>query len=441
MNKKNTEGQKTKGMLGKVMGGFGIGTIVIVILAVVLLLIGGFASNETENWTIVQHPVDFGLGDTDVGDGKIIVEDEKNPWIPKFFGTTKTYPDNVTEFFSDKDDEGGEDGDTTTDKSVKVVFKDKGTASFSAQVVYETPIALADQVEFHKLAKGKMEVASKTVQTALNQACRFVASGMTASEFIEKQEQVVLDINEQMKNNKLVSAKWHIEIVDVQISDIKPDDMTLQLFAKQQEALLNAKTAEAKESEFKMKKLETEADYEQQIAQAKGEADMVAMTATTDARREAELATIEAQRKVDVQELQKLEAQALSDKMEIDANALFLVAEIDAEAKLKVAEIAKLSAIEQASAIVALAEAEEEKIRLAGAMTEQERVRLEIQKEQNIGVADAWANGNRLTPDFIIGGGGEGGNVGDINSTLFSMKLMESMGMLESTNGVAKVTR
>lgn len=415
--------------LKKAGKGIGIGTIVAVVLLLALGIFGGFASNETENWTIIQRPWDIGGGEPDVGDGKILVENEKNPFIFKCFGTEATYPDNVTEFFSSKDDEGGESGDTTKDTSVKVVFKDKGTASFSAQVVYETPTMIADQVEFHKLAKDDMRKASKTVQTALNQACRFVASGLTASEFIEGQELVVQKINDEMKSNELLKNKWHIDVVDVQISDISPDDMTLQLFAKQQEALLNAKTAEAKKSEYDMKKIETDADYSQKIAEAKGKAEMEKMKAVTDAEREAELARIEAQKKVTVAELAKAQADQIRQKMAIDADA-----------KLQVATIEKQEAEQKAEAIKLLAKAEEERIKLAGAITEKEQKTLEIAKERDIGVANAWANGNRLTPDFVIGGntGGSDANNGDLNNTLLSLKLMESMNMIDGKKVIGK---
>lgn len=416
-----------KGKFGKIAGGFGIGTIVVVILAVVLLLIGGFSSNETENWTIVQHPFNFGMGDDAVGAGKILVENEKNPWVPKLFGSTETYPDNVTEFFSSKEDEGGDDGDTTTDKSVKVVFKEKGTASFSAQVVYETPYMLKDQLEFHKLARGDMKKVSKTVQTALNQSCRFVADNMTASQFFESQQEVVQQINELMKNNTLLRDKWKIVIVDIQISDIVADDVTLTLFSEQQTALLNASKAVANQEKFHQQEIEKVAEYKKLIAEEKGKADMVKMKAVTDAEREAKLAIIEAQRKVDVAALEKSQADEIRQKMEIDANA-----------KLRVAEIERAQAEQKAEAVKLLAKAEQERIQLAGAITEKEQVALTINKERDIGVATAWANGNRLTPDFIIGGTGADGS-GDLNSTLFSMKLMDSMGLLNSTNSYAPV--
>lgn len=412
--------------------GIGIGVIGAVVVAIALGVFGGFTSNTAENWTIVQRPVDwFKGGDPDVGDGKIVVADEKEVFIIKFFGDEQTYPDRVTEFFSDVDGEGVEDNDgDTVDRSVKVVFMEKGTARFSAQVVYETPFTLKEQYEFHKMAKGRMATVSKTVQTALNESCRFVATKRTASEFFEQQQEVVQELNTLMKSNTLLKDEWKIRIIDVQISNITPDDKTEELFVAQQEALLNAKTAEANKEKFKQEEQEKVAEYAKLIAEEKGKAEMIKMKDVTDAKRVAELATIEAQKKVDVAKLEKIQAE------EIKAKAL-----INATQKLEVAEIEKAEAVEKAQAIVELAKAEEEKIRLAGAMTEQERVRLEIQKEEAIGVASALVSGTALVPQFIVeAGGGEGGTGGNTAlETLMTMRMVDDL--VGRTNGVAKVTR
>lgn len=410
--------------------GIGIGAIVVVVVVIGLALLGGFTSNETENWTLVQRPWDIGGGDPTIGGGKIIVENEKNPFIFKCFGTKATYPDNVTEFFSDRDDETDASGDAS-DKSVKVVFKEKGTASFSAQVVYETPVLMQDQLEFHKLARDNMKVVSKTVQTALNQSCRFVAANMTASEFFEGQEIVVQKINTLMKENTLLRDKWKILIVDVQISNINPDKRTLDLFAKQQEALLNAKTAEANKEKFIQQELETVAEYANNIAIEKGKADMEKMKMVTDAQREAELATIEAQRKVDVQALAKEEAEELRLKMSIDASAL-----------LEVALIAKEEAGARAEAVIITAKGEQERITLAGAITEKEKVLAEIQAKKEVMVAGEIAKQKWVpeTLNIISSGGSDGGEAPatSVMQNLINMKLLAGVGLIDDAKPVVK---
>jgi hypothetical protein len=402
-----------------------LGIAVIAVVVIGTIVVGGVGYNEDSNFTVIQYRL---------GGDPVVKAD--NGMFFKWFGVTDVYPDKDIIYFSKDPREGSKD-----DESIPTLFTDKGKGWWDFQVTVRNPTSESDQVDFHRMVKGDYENYRNALNARLKDAGRKYAESKTASEAAEAQSDFKAFVEDALMNDNILDTEFHSKVISVELTGVDFDPKTDELFATQQESLLLKKQADIDAEKFTQQTLSTKAEYAQKTAQAKGEADMIAMTATTDAEREAKLATIEAQRKVDVQELEKLEAQALSDKMAIDAQAVYLVAEIDANAKLMVAEIAKMSAIEEASAIVALAEAEEEKIRLAGAMTEQERVRLEIQKEQNIGVADAWANGNRLTPDFIISGGGEGGNVGDINSTLFSMKLMESMGMLDSTNGVAKVTR
>ena len=63
----------------------------------------------------------------------------------------------------------------------------------------------------------------------------------------------------------------------------------------------------------------------------------------------------------------------------------------------------------QADQKIAAAKAKEQEIKLSGAMTEQERIRLEIEKETRVGVAKAWAEGiSKLTlpHTLMVGTGG-----------------------------------
>jgi hypothetical protein len=169
------------------------------------------------------------------------------------------------------------------------------------------------------------------------------------------------------------------------------------LFQAQQEADLQKKKAEAEKANLVMQKERTVAEYEQQIAASKGAAEVEKIKAVTDAERQKELAEIDAQQKVAVAELEKQRAT-------VEASKKLEVADIQKKEETTKLEIIKLQAQQQ----VEEAKAKEQQIKLSGAMTEQEKVRLEIEKETKIGVAAEWAKGisnMKLPSTMLIGGG------------------------------------
>ena len=133
--------------------------------------------------------------------------------------------------------------------------------------------------------------------------------------------------------------------------------------------------------------------------------------AVTDAERQKELAEISAQQKVAVAELEKQQAT-------IEANKKLEVAEIQRKEEAAKLEVIKI----QSEQKVATAKAKEQEIKLSGAITEAEKVKLEIEKETKIGVATAWAKGistMQLPETVMIGSGAAEGNpVNDLLSLL-----------------------
>ena len=81
---------------------------------------------------------------------------------------------------------------------------------------------------------------------------------------------------------------------------------------------------------------------------------------------------------------------------------------------------------------MAEAQAKQKEIELSGAITEQERIRLEIEKETKIGVAAAWASGisqMKLPETMMLGSGGTDGNpVNDLINLLTVEKAKEVSG-------------
>ena len=105
-------------------------------------------------------------------------------------------------------------------------------------------------------------------------------------------------------------------------------------------------------------------------------------------------------------------------KAEIEVEKQKEVARIEAEKQFAVAEVQKKTEAEKLEAIklqaeqkVATAEAKKKEIELSGAITEQERVKLEIDKETKIGVAKAYADGigKMKLPTVMASGNGVGG--------------------------------
>jgi hypothetical protein len=147
-----------------------------------------------------------------------------------------------------------------------------------------------------------------------------------------------------------------------------------------------------------MEKERTVADYEKQIAEAKGKAETEMMKATTDAERQKKLAEIEASKKVEVEKLAKEEALVKAQKQ-------LELAEIT-----KNEETIKLETIRiQADQKVAEAKAKEQQIKLSGAISETDRLKLEIERDTRIEVAKAIAGGlsqTKLPETVIIGGQG-----------------------------------
>lgn len=139
------------------------------------------------------------------------------------------------------------------------------------------------------------------------------------------------------------------------------------------------------------------------------------------------MAEIAAQQKVAVEQQAKLEAQTMLSKeleiMEMEKK----IAETKANKELAVAKLEKEAAEQTSSKIKMLAEAEQQKIKLGGAITEERRVLAEIARDRDIGVARELAN--IRTPTFVSGQGGPGG--ANLTDTLVNLKLMTSLGILD----------
>ena len=291
---------------------------------------------------------------------------------------------------------------------VQVIFSNKGRGDISSQVVYRLFTDAESIMKMHQYAAGNIDIIDNLVLSKLKDIAMLHASNITSSQAVEDREQLAVNIRKDIVGNKELAAMG-IVVEQFSITKINFDEKTDALFAKQQEADLQKKTAEAEEQKLIMEKKRT-------IAEAEGKAKTEMMKATTDAERQKKLAEIEAQKKVEVEKLAKEEALIKAQKnLEIVE-----IQKQEEKAKLEVIQI-------QAEQKVAEAKAKEQQIKLSGAMSEQERIRLEIEKDTRVKIAEAWAAGVakvKLPETMIVGGTGNTGTANPVE-TLINLMTIE----------------
>ena len=355
---------------------------VAVIIAVILALFASCSmmhSNDIQEFQVIQSVT----GETSIR--------AEGGYYFQMFPKVWTYPKVHSVFFSNDEKESSDkDG-------VEVIFSNKGRGDISSQVVYRLSTDSESILKMHQYAAGNIEIVDNLVLSKLKDIAMEHASNITSSQAVEDREQLAINIRKDIVNNKQL-ADMGIIVEQFSITKINFDDKTNALFAKQQEADLQKKTAEAEKQKLIMEKERTVADYEKQIAEAKGKAETEMMKATTDAERQKKLAEIEASKKVEVEKLAKEEALVKAQKQ-------LELAEIT-----KNEETIKLETIRiQADQKVAEAKAKEQQIKLSGAISETDRLKLEIERDTRIEVAKAIAGGlsqTKLPETVIIGGQG-----------------------------------
>lgn len=303
-------------------------------------------------------------------------------WYARFFPRIWNYPKASVEICSETDKD-----------AVQLLFSNKTTASLNCQIGYRIDSTNDEQViRLHQLVEGKDEKIWKIVQTSLQTAAQRVASQYTPSESVEKFDEFQQKIANTILHDSDLLEKG-IDVVSFTCAGLpKYDKQTLEQFDRQKAADLAKRLAEAEKMKYEAEVLKTEANYKQQIAEQKGQAEAEMAKAVQAAEKEKKLAEIEAQKKVAVQELEKQEAMIKAGKekevAEIEVQKQKEVAKIEAEKLLEVAEIQKkteaanLEATKlKADQMVAEAKAKKEAITMAGAITELQQAELDLQKQ------------------------------------------------------------
>ena len=354
-------------------------TITIGVVFIFALIIGitCFHSNDLQEFQVIQAM-----------DGDTTIRAEGG-WYFKCMPRIWTYKKVNSVFFSNEEKESKDkDG-------IEVIFSNKGRGDISSQVVYRLYTDNERIMKLHQYAAGDIDIIDNLVLSKLKDIAMAHASNITSSQAVEDREQLAANIRKDIVNNQQL-AEMGIIVEQFSITKINFDDKTNALFQKQQEADLQKKTAEAEKLNLQMQKEKTIAEYEKQVAESKGKAEVEKIKAVTDAERQKELAEIKGKQEVAVAELEK-------QKATIEANKKLEVVEIQ-----KKEEKAKLEVIQiQAEQKVAEAKAKEQQIKLSGAMSEETKYRLDIEMKTRVEVAKAFAEGigkMKLPETFIMGG-------------------------------------
>lgn len=308
-----------------------------------------------------------------------------------------TYPKASVEICNEKDKD-----------AIRMQFSNKTTASLACQIGYRIDSTNDEEViKLHQLVEGSDDKIWRIVQTSLQTAAQRIASQYTPSESVEKFDEFSSKISKAIIHDPDLLAKG-IDVVSFTCAGLPEyDPETKAQFAKQKEADLAKRLAAAEKEKLEAEILKTEANYKRELAEFRGKAEAETAKMTTEAERTKKLAEIAAQQKVEVEKLEK-------EQMLVKASKELEVAEITKQTEAKQLEIIKIRADQK----VVDAQAKQKEIDLSGAITEQERVKLEFDMKTKIGVAAEMAKTYaHWNPQVIQVSGGNG----QISSTTSSL--------------------
>ena len=309
----------------------------------------------------------------------------------------------------------GHDGDT-----LKIQFNNKSTADLNCMIGYRIDGASKEQfIKLHQQVEGSDEKIWKLVLTEVNTIAQCVASQFDPSEVIggEKFPEFVKAMATAVMHNEIL-LKQGID-VDVFKVDGKPDPDpdTKRQFAEQREAALAKELAKSQ-----VKKLEAETERERAEAARKTEHEKIEAQALMakeklDYERQKQNEVIAAQKKLELAQIAKQEAEVKAQQeaevAKVEANKLREVAEI--EKQTEAARLEKEKLVAEQVKVAALAK--KEQIEKSGAITEKEKLQLEIGMKTKIGVAEAYgkALASAKLPQMMVVGGGSDGKTSNAN--------------------------
>ena len=416
--------------------------VIIVVLGIVSIF-GGIGKNDAPNWQINQSV-----------NGKITVRD-KAGWYLKWFATVTTYPRFVSARLNDIVD----DGDASIE-SIRTTFNDGGTAQISTDVRYSTPISETSRKLFHQQFSGNIDNATIAVKSHLTNCIKATGPLMSASEnqsarkaeftqlvwdqledglykmkrvetevdkdigliatntkmaitpSKEKEVLITTELLVDKDGNPLIAKAsplvgYDIRIVQFSVTETAYDSQTLTQFATKKKSYLAAEQSKADREKEKQERLNIIEKGLREVAEAQAAGNVAKETAVVAAQLKAEVAM-----------QAKLEAETKAEM----ALSVSTTEKMEAQIKLDTADL-------DAQSIVLLAKAEQEKIRLAGALTELEQAQIDAQVQIATNVAEHLS---KIPVPLITMGGGSGADGGGgMLKDLINLKLMTDSGILQ----------
>ena len=371
--------------------------------------------NDVQNLQVIQSI-----------DGDITVRREGG-WYTMICPRIWEYPKASVEICNEKDKD-----------AIVMQFSNKSTAMLACQIGYRIDSTNDEQIiKLHQQVEGADEKIWAKVRTTLQTVAQCIASQYSPSESVEKFPEFAKKIQSAIVHEPSLLAEG-IDVVSFTCAGLpKYDTETIAQFAKQKEADLAKRLAEAEKIKLEAEKLKVEANYQMQIAEQKGQAEAQMAKDVQSKEREKKMAEIEAAKAVEVAKLEKeravIEVERQKEVARVEAEKLFAVAEVQKKTEAENLEAIKLRAEQK----VAEAEAKKIAIEKSGAITELQQAQLDLEraiaqyKWESIGKAIA---GVKL-PQMVTLGGGDAAK-GGVNP----LEQLIQMMTLEKLNGVGTTT-
>lgn len=339
------------------------------------------------------------------------------------------------------------------------MFNDGGSAVMNAMVRFASPVTVDGKRNFHQLFGGDQESVEAAVWAHLSDSMKSSGPVMSASEhqsarrgeftsLVQEQLQkglfemrrvsrtlqdqfddkgkpitvyateVVVDSTGKAKiSNNSPLTDFGIVVTQFSITDVTYDEQTQRQFAQKKEAFLSAEGSKAQREKEVQERLMVEERGRREKAEAESVALRKKAEEVINAQREKEVAELKAHKEKNIAETKASMELSVAQLNKQQAETL-------ATQQLECAKLDKMRAQEEADRQVMLAMAQEKALKIAGALSEKERILAEIERDKAIGVAEQLSHVQ--VPKFIINGGGEGGQ-----ANLLNLFLLQKLGVIQ----------
>lgn len=411
--------------------------------------------NDEQNIVVLQSVM---------GDMSVI---KKSGWYLKLCGTATTHPKYAKVYFSRDTREGG-----ASDESIPVVFNSGGTADISTYIQVAYPRLDDPILELHRLLGGDPKNIIDIIRPSMINTVKNTATLMSASAHQSaRRSDFVTYIKGQLENgpykmkpmvseiendDKSVTKEYSTELeLDENMKPIVIEESPLKRYGfivtqcdvtgtdYDPDTLAQFKSKRIAKNKAELAKIETQQQVQERLKlvetgkKDKQEIENKIILETTEAvltaQKEKEMAEIEAEKNKTVAMELKLQKEVEAEQKLSVATIAKQEAEMLAAQKLAVAEFDKKIAIENAEAMKIEAEAKKEQIEKSGAITEVEKIKLELGAKVEIAKAEAIGKavaGIKLPANVTILGGEGGatdGKGGDMIQQLMPMFMLNTI--------------